>query len=115
MIRAALEASANPLTAAQLHAVVARELPKLSPVTVYRVLHALEAENVVNVVTVPGEAVHYEITREHHHHFFCRWCRRVFDVPCDGHKRTATHAPVFEIEEHQVVLLGRCAECAPAG
>jgi Fur family ferric uptake transcriptional regulator len=111
-IRAVLESSTRPLTAADIHAAAVRTLPKLSEVTVYRVLHAFEAESLVNVVTVPGETAHYEMSREHHHHFFCRLCRRVFDIPCDGHRRTPVRAPLFQIEEHQVVLLGRCMECA---
>jgi len=113
-IRAAMQSSPHPLTVAQIHALAVRELPKLSAVTVYRVLHAFEAESVVNIVNVPGESTHYELTREHHHHFFCRLCRRVFDIPCDGHKRTVPRAPLFQIEEHQVVLLGRCVDCAQA-
>ena len=113
-IRAAMQSSEHPLTAAQIHALAVQQQPKLSAVTVYRVLHALESERVVNVVNVPGHSAYYELTREHHHHFFCRLCRRIFPIPCDGHPRTPARAPLFQIEEHQVVLLGRCVECAQA-
>ncbi len=49
----------------------------------YRFLNAFEAESLVNVVTVPGETAHYEMSRAHHHHFFYQVCRRAFDIPCD--------------------------------
>ena len=111
-IRAVLESSDRPLSVAEIHARAARALPKLSEVTVYRILHAFGAEKLVKVVTIPGVAAHYETAGEHHHHFYCRHCQRVFDIPCDGHPHLPVHDPVFEIEEYQVVLLGRCMDCA---
>jgi len=113
-IRAALAGASGPLTSNQIYLIARHGLPKLSNVTVYRVLHAMESEGLIAVVVVPGESPHYELSREHHHHFFCRICRRIFDIPCDGHKRTRISAPLFKVEEHQVVLLGRCVDCAQA-
>jgi Fur family ferric uptake transcriptional regulator len=111
-IRAVLESNCHPLTVAEIHAQAVREIPKLSAVTVYRVLHAFEAEKLVDLVTIPGVTDHYELAREHHHHFYCRSCQRIFDIPCDGHHCKPPGTEIFEVEEHHVVLLGRCVDCA---
>jgi Fur family ferric uptake transcriptional regulator len=102
------------MTAVALHAAAQRSLPKLSVVTVYRVLHAFEAEGVVGAVSIPGAVPHYELARGHHHHFYCRACHRVLDIPCDGHPAPPRISPRFKVEEQQVVLVGLCAACAKA-
>jgi Fur family ferric uptake transcriptional regulator len=104
------------MTTVAIHTAAARSLPKLSVVTVYRVLHAFEMEGVINAVTIPDAVPHYELARGHHHHFFCRACRQVLDIPCDGHPAPPRIAPRFKVEEQQVVLVGLCADLAwPAG
>jgi Fur family ferric uptake transcriptional regulator len=110
-IRAILEGASQPLTAVKIHALAVLSIPKLSAVTVYRVLHAFEAEGVVTVVTIPGTVPHYELSRGHHHHFFCRACHQVLDIPCDGHPPLPRISPRFQVEEQQVVLVGLCADC----
>lgn len=56
----------------------------------------------------------------HRHYFHCRQCDRVFPLEgCPGHLEEIT-PPGFEVDSHEITLLGRCAECAsgagkPAG
>jgi Fur family ferric uptake transcriptional regulator len=113
-IRAVLEGASQPKTCAAIFAAAARSLPKLSVVTVYRVLAAFEEEGVINTVTVPGAVPHYELARGHHHHFFCRTCHQVLDIPCDGHPTPPRISPRFTVEDQQVVIVGLCAGCAKA-
>jgi len=85
----------------------------LGMATVYRTLKLLEQAKVVIAVEIPGEAPRYELAgKAHHHHFYCRVCGGVFEVEgCCGHFED--HAPKgFEIEGHEVLLMGRCAACA---
>lgn len=113
-IRAILEKAPQPMTCAGIHEAAAKELPRLSLVTVYRVLHVFEAEGVIASVSIPGAVPHYELARGHHHHFYCRSCHRVIDIPCDGHPSNPWVSPRFLIEEQQVVLIGLCPDCARA-
>ena len=110
-IRAILEGAPQPITCPEIHAKALRTLPKTSIVTIYRVLEAFEKEGLVSKVTVPGAVPHFELARGHHHHFFCRHCHKVLDVPCDGHPGTPRIAPRFKVEEQQVVLVGLCPDC----
>ena len=80
--------------------------------TVYRNLKLLVQEGQVQVVNLPGENPRFELARhQHHHHFQCRQCQRVFDVhACPGDLgRLAPQG--FIVEDHDLTLYGRCKEC----
>lgn len=92
----------------------ARQLvPRMGIATVYRAIRALiESGDVVSVV-LPGDVTRYEAAgREHHHHFQCRRCHKVFELEgCSGDFGAAM-PPGFHLESHEVVLYGRCDQCA---
>lgn len=95
-----------------------QRVPSLGLATVYRAVRALTEEGVLQPVELPGEAPRYEKSGQpHHHHFLCKECHRVYPVPgCPGE---LTHlAPLgFETRGHEIVLYGRCPDCAqrPSG
>ena len=95
------------LTADDVHA----QLPTLSPATVYSTLELLEDLGLVRrVSTLEGAAV-YDSHAEPHGHAVCRVCGAIFDV--DSHDVPRTAAPKgFEVEQAEIQLVGRCANCA---
>lgn len=111
-IRAAIDASARPLSPQEVLEVAQVEVPALGIATVYRNLKMLVDAQEIVVVTLPGESPRYESTRhDHHHHFQCTECKRVFDVHgCPGDmSRLAPKG--FSVERHELTLYGQCAEC----
>lgn len=95
------------LDAAQL------QVPALSLSTVYRHLKALVEGGELQAVHLPGENPRFEVVgHQHHHHFQCRQCQRVFDVhACPGDLgRLAPQG--FTVEDHDLTLYGRCKDCA---
>ena len=90
----------------------ASQAPTLSIATVYRALKKLADEGSICPVALAGEPVRSEAAGQgHHHHFQCRECRRVYDVAgCVGGLGGLV-PPGFTLEEHEVILYGRCAEC----
>jgi Fur family ferric uptake transcriptional regulator len=64
---------------------------------------------------LPGEVPRYEIHgKPHHHHFRCRQCDRVYEVPgCVGSLNEIV-PPGFTLENHELVLYGLCADCSPS-
>lgn len=111
-IRAAIDASVRPLSPQEVLEVAQAEVPALGIATVYRNLKLLVDAQEIVVVTLPGESPRYESTKhDHHHHFQCTDCKRVFDVHgCPGDM--ARLAPKgFSVERHELTLYGRCAEC----
>ena len=112
-IEKALHAADRPLTPVEVLEAAQRHVTGLGIATVYRALRAMIAEGDASMVAVPGSAPRYEPShRGHHHHFHCRSCHRVFEVAgCPGNlKRLAPQG--FELEAHDVVLYGRCGQCA---
>lgn len=115
-IRAVFAEQARPLGPQEVLAAALRHVEGVGIATVYRTIKALVDERWLAVVDLPGEPPRYEIAGQaHHHHFSCRSCKRVYDLPgCSG--AVAAHVPDgFEVESHEVVVYGRCASCrAPA-
>jgi Fur family ferric uptake transcriptional regulator len=112
-IEDALRSAGRPMTPAELLRTARRRVPGLGLATVYRALRALTARGVAEVVLVPGASPRYELAQaRHHHHFRCRVCDKVFEVPgCPGNlSRFAPRG--FQVDAHDLVLLGRCAACA---
>ena len=114
-IRRVLDAEARPLLPAELLAAARRDVPRLGLATVYRAVKALVADGQAVTVELPGEPARYERTPAgHHHHFRCRRCERVFEVPGCAHGIPGLAPPGFEVDGHELVLYGRCAPCAAA-
>jgi Fur family ferric uptake transcriptional regulator len=113
-IREALDAAQRPLLPQEVHEAARVVVPALGLATVYRTLKALLDEGLIQAVTLPGDNPRYESRRDphdHHHHFQCINCLRVFDVDaCPGDM--AQYAPPgFTVARHELTLYGRCAAC----
>jgi Fur family ferric uptake transcriptional regulator len=114
-IRKVLETSGRPLSPMEVLAAAHRHAPGLGVATVYRNLKTLLDEGAIVAVVLPGEAARYEPAgKSHHHHFRCRRCDRLFEVP--GCRPSSVGRPPrgFVAESHEVVFYGRCATCASA-
>ena len=112
-IRSAIDSAGRPLSAQEVLAFAQGDVPALGIATVYRNLKMLVEEGEITVVTLPGENPRYESAEhQHHHHFQCTQCKRVFDVhACPGD--LGKLAPKgFTVEHHELTLYGRCDECA---
>jgi len=88
-------------------------IPRMS---IYNVMADLtEASLVMSADAGPGRAL-YEASDVWHHHFVCRGCGRIEDVPClKGRKPCMLppkSPPGSTIDETQVIFRGHCARCA---
>jgi len=88
------------------------EAPGLGIATVYRNLKSLASDGHLKTVEIPGQPPRYELVgKEHHHHFRCRSCDQVYEVDgCPGNIQPLVPKG-FTLEDHEVVLYGRCATC----
>jgi Fur family transcriptional regulator, ferric uptake regulator len=96
------------------------ELPSLGLATVYRTVALLKEEQRINEVQLPGEEPRFELPRlQHHHHFRCEHCGRVFELDfCPVHLPTGALLPNgFRVSSHHLTLYGTCNNCdhTPAG
>ena len=113
-IRAVIDRSERPLSPQEVLDASQADVAGLGLATVYRNLKLLLEAGEIQAVMLPGDSPRYESARhEHHHHFQCKVCERVFDVhECPGN--LARIAPAgFTVEHHEITLYGRCSDCQP--
>lgn len=111
----ALDSASGPLLPEEVLSRAQATCPTLGQATVYRALKRLEQDGrVQRVVDLDGRS-RFEVERAHHHHFHCRACDQVFDVPgCAARSPAALRRTLpegFAIESHEVWLRGVCAAC----
>lgn len=112
-IRAALEAAGRPLGALEVLQAAKSGAPGLGIATVYRTLKGLVEGGEVAAVELPGEAPRYEFAgKEHHHHFLCGSCDKVYELGgCLGGLKGLLPRG-FKLGSHELLLHGTCASCA---
>jgi len=101
-------------TVDELFEIVARDLPRISRTTVYRILEALVDMGLASKAMHPGAIVRYDVRTQTHDHLFCECCGRIFDY--DDASRPRPELPPrtedgFEVTSVSVLLRGVCADC----
>jgi Fe2+ or Zn2+ uptake regulation protein len=84
-----------------------------SRTTVYNVLNDLAAAEVILQADVGPGSILFEYSGEWHHHFVCRCCREVYDIPTVdvADLQVETHLPGARAEGAQVIVRGICPVC----
>lgn len=109
------EKARRPLSVNEVLELAQQRCPGLGIATVYRNLKALMAEQKLLCVDLPGGMVLYELPHlDHHHHFSCLGCRKVFDIHACGLNFQSLIPPGFQLQEHEIVLSGFCNSCVSA-
>lgn len=85
--------------------------------SIYRILEELERLKLVSRIEVGRGLSRYEAARpeHHHHHMVCDRCGQVLpfsDPELERSIAKLTRRVDFTVREHDVVLHGRCADCA---
>jgi Fur family ferric uptake transcriptional regulator len=85
----------------------------LNLATVYRNLKLLVEKGWLKQINHPLLGTLYERTgKEHHHHFHCHACNRVFELPGCALNEEEAAPKGFVVENHEVFLFGICPHCA---
>ena len=115
-IRAAFVETDRPLSPDEVLSYAKRSVEDLSIATVYRNLKNLADESWIVAVQLPGEPPRYEVSgKEHHHHFLCSDCKKVYELEgcVPGLKPKLPRG--FRVAAHDLLLHGVCAACVPKG
>lgn len=96
-----------------------RRLDSVGRASVYRTLDQLERLRLVQQVEIGGDAAGYERVDadQHHHHLVCEECGRLApfaDRSLERAIEAISREAEFEVAAHDVVLRGRCPDCAKA-
>jgi len=112
-INTVLNKATQPLNAEELLRQARETAPRMNLATLYRNLKSLVEEGSVMKVTHPESGVLYEkSTTEHHHHFYCRICKKTIDLPGCPLKSISLAPDSFIAESHELFVTGICNSCA---
>ena len=112
-IRAAFTAADRPLSHEEALRLAQRQVDGLSIATVYRNIHLLLEEQWLTPVDVPGDTTRYEVAgKDHHHHFRCNDCGKLFDLPGCTIEAAPALPQGFSTTGHEFYVFGLCNLCA---
>jgi methylated-DNA-[protein]-cysteine S-methyltransferase len=100
------------LSAEEVHSRAAQSMPDLGRGTVYAALAEFTELGLLGAVGAP-EPVRYEVNVDHHDHFRCRLCLRLFDIDLGLPEPGGRDG--FQIERIELRAEGICAECGDYG
>ena len=102
------------VTAEQVYAELAAQMPSLSAATVYETLDLLAELGLIRRVNTPRGASTYDSRIADHHHVVCRECGLIedLDVAVDaGAAENAARAAGFAPDFAQLTVTGLCSAC----
>ena len=103
----------RPLSAGEVLEHAQSYVPSLNQATVYRTLKMLSDDGWLTQVPHVDAGVLYERSgKDHHHHFYCRDCNRLFELAGCALPDGGQAPPGFVIEGHELFVNGLCQECA---
>ncbi|MGH8014527.1 MAG: Fur family transcriptional regulator [Candidatus Binataceae bacterium] len=111
-IRSVFERQGRPLSADEVFALAQKKIAGLGMATVYRTIKALTDEGWLIPVDVPGAPPRYELRgKNHHHHFHCLECGRLFELEGCLEQLGKMIPARFRAVDHVVMIYGYCAAC----
>lgn len=101
--------SSRMLTPSQLYDLAKEHKMKIGLTTVYRLLEVLTKTGMATPFFIEGSIYYAFCGCEHHHHFVCLSCHRVYDQHETCPKFDVPEQ--FQVDSHRLDLFGRCADC----
>ncbi|HEU5004582.1 MAG TPA: Fur family transcriptional regulator [Candidatus Saccharimonadales bacterium] len=103
-----------------MQVLVKRAEDKVDRATVYRIIELFEDLGIVHRLNI-GWKYKIELSdifSEHHHHFYCTNCNRVYPLPANAMLETMINSVVskenFSPRGHHLEIYGLCANCPKA-
>ena len=85
--------------------------PTISQATVYSSLEVLRQIGEIQELTIRKEKVCFDPNPKPHHHFFCRECKKVFDIEISCPVAQRGRIDGHKVEEVQAYFYGICSNC----
>jgi Fur family ferric uptake transcriptional regulator len=102
----------RPLSIGEILKAGRESVGSLNQATVYRNLKLLVQTGWLTKIHTPELGSLYEKAgKEHHHHFQCRSCDRLFEISGCAFNEGSSTPPGFVTEGHEVYLFGVCPAC----
>ena len=111
-IREAFSTADRPLSHEEALHLAQQQVDGLSIATVYRNINLLVDEKWLTPVEIPGDTTRYEVAgKEHHHHFQCNRCGKLFELEGCAVEIKPMVPRGFRTTGHEFFVYGLCAAC----
>lgn len=95
----------------EIYSTLKKKHPSLSRTTVYNALEILQKHKIVQVLTVSGSELRYDIEQGMHHHFICIHCGAIYDIAISCPNMDRTIVGGHHVEDVQGYFKGICKKC----
>ena len=92
--------------------------PTMSLATVYKTLDSFNEAEIIQVLSIDGESLHYDFNTSFHPHMICTVCKDVIDIEVDISNEMSTivdkinSGTDYGINKKQLFFYGVCDECS---
>jgi Fur family ferric uptake transcriptional regulator len=108
-----LARAGRPLTPAEIFDAASQACVGLGVRTVYRHIRELCRNGEAVGVDYPGQPRRYEAAGgQHHAHFICNRCQKVYDLPGKVPDIAIKAPPGFSVTGQETIFYGECPACA---
>lgn len=96
-----------------LHQQLLKKGVSLPRASVYNAIRDFVEHRLVQEADAGAGRAYYEFATDWHHHFVCRECGSIQDVPCAVGEKPCLEAvlPGYVIDEAQIIFRGLCPDC----
>jgi len=107
-----ITAARGHLTVDDVYAKMQEHFPAISLATVYAILSLYAEKNIISEMRIDFDRSCFEARTDAHHHFYCKQCKRIFDIdlhPCPALQNGAVEG--HAIEKLHGYFYGTCKVC----
>ena len=86
-------------------------IPTLSKTTVYNTLNLFIEKGIVDLITIDGNEIRYDVSDKDHGHFKCDICGNIYDFDANILEIDTNLSESFIISQKDLFFRGICAKC----
>jgi len=108
-----LQSAKNQPSAEDIYQNLRPYIARLSLSTIYRNLKSLEAEGVIISLKTPDRKIHWQIAGPDVAHFYCRGCRKIFELPLAEIFDIKNRLKIknYQVSKINFIIEGLCPDC----
>ena len=101
------------ITIDRLYTILKNNFTNISLATIYKNIHLMEVNNLIQEVKIPNHKSVYEIVKQEHSHIVCTNCSNIIDITLntDELKQQVKLVSNFHINHSCIVFDGLCHDC----
>ena len=106
-----LETHHNHPTVETIYKALYKKVPTLSKTTVYNTLDIFRKYGLVALLATPDSEARYEYNYDFHHHFICKQCGNIIDIPVKCSFSAYLERQGHHVDEVHGNFIGICKDC----